>query len=277
MKKIYEAEVIYNAFMDTLMAKLPKNKKDYPDWYRERLEKCGNCKYNTKNIPKKYLPIDMYIPEMLGKHRCSICTCFLKQKCWSKTEMCAIGETEARPSYLPEGYITQGGPETPRWNRIELLTLRSDMFNIRGIDPNYMNVDLTKEGDAFLFQLMPLDIGNDVHFDFILETKDPIFIWETNATCGCTATALDYIDEHNIKVHVDINTKGFGAGAFSKRFRFKYSLKDESGDPIQDEDKREVIEFLIKGHMSGIKEPDAPVNTESDGQQGEGNPEAKEG
>ena len=50
MKKILQAEVIYDAFMDTILKKLPRKKEDYPDWYKERLEKCEGCKFNTKNV-----------------------------------------------------------------------------------------------------------------------------------------------------------------------------------------------------------------------------------
>ena len=70
MKKIVNTEVIYNAFMDTLLKKLPKKESDYPDWYKERLEKCASCKYNTKNIPNRLIPTEKpYINKKMRKNR----------------------------------------------------------------------------------------------------------------------------------------------------------------------------------------------------------------
>lgn len=253
MKKITEVEVIYNAFSDTLMRKLPSREKDYPDWYRERLEKCNECKYNTKNIPNKYLPISLYVSKMLGKHRCSICTCFLKQKCWSKTEMCAMGETESRPKYLPEGYISQGYSEEPRWNRLELITMRADEFNLTDLDSKKYNADLTSDGSGFVFNLLPINEGENVDFEFTLETRHSMFIRTVNASCKCTVPDLSYIDNNHIRVKVHINTEGLGSGSFVKYFKFGYSMKDDNGVPLEDQ---EFIEFRINGFVKGVSKPE---------------------
>lgn len=252
MKKITEAQVIYNAFMDTLMRKLPARESDYPDWYKERLSKCASCKYNTKNVPNKYLPTSLFFSKMLGKQRCTICTCFLKQKCWSKTEMCAMGETKNRPDYLPEGYIQQDGVETPKWNRLELITMRQDEFNIKSLNDKYYNVDLTDNGSGFLFDLAPVEMGENVEFDFVLETKHSLFIRTIRASCQCTVPDVDYVDDNHIRVHVKVNTKDFGSGSFVKFFMFGYSMKDENGVP---KEEQEEIEFTIKGFVRGVTKP----------------------
>ncbi len=67
MKKILQAEVIYDSFMDTILKKLPRKKEDYPDWYKERLEKCEGCKFNTKNVPNSMLPLSLYVSKKIGK------------------------------------------------------------------------------------------------------------------------------------------------------------------------------------------------------------------
>ena len=93
MKKILQAEVIYDAFMDTILKKLPRKKEDYPDWYKERLEKCEGCKFNTKNVPNSMLPLSLYVSKKIGKNRCSVCTCLEQDR-----GVCAWGR--ASPSFV---------------------------------------------------------------------------------------------------------------------------------------------------------------------------------
>ena len=149
MKKILQAEVIYDAFMDTILKKLPRKKEDYPDWYKERLEKCEGCKFNTKNVPNSMLPLSLYVSKKIGKNRCSVCTCFIKQKAWSKTEECALGEGLPRPSWMDRQYSIDFYDEKSRWNRLELITMDSDEFNVISTDDKQYNIDLSKDGKSF--------------------------------------------------------------------------------------------------------------------------------
>lgn len=225
MKKILDTEVIYNAFMDTLLKKLPKKESDYPDWYKERLEKCASCKYNTKNIPNRLIPTGgLYFSKLMGKNRCSICTCFIKQKAWSKTEECAMGETDARPSWLPEGYINSDNEEYSKWNRMELITMRSDEFNLISTDREKYNMDISEDGSMFVIDIVPVEEGNDVSLSFILSSRHDILVKSIQSTCGCTNVTINKIDARNNEIGLNINTKGFGIGPFMKKIKVTYDI-----------------------------------------------------
>lgn len=236
MKKILQAQVIYDAFMDTILRRMPKKEKDYPAWYKDRLDKCNNCKYNTKNIPNSILPTgSLYFSKMLGKNRCSICTCFIKQKAWSKTEECAMAETNERPSWLPYGYVTSDKDNEPKWNRLELITMDSDEFNLVSVDGKKYNTDISEDGEKFLIKLIPTKKGNDIDFSFILQSRHNIVITRIDAGCGCTEPTLDLIDKKNHKIGIHLNTNGFGIGNFVKDFSVHYKIEGkEYKDDVDD-------------------------------------------
>lgn len=240
MKKILQAEVIYDAFMDTILKKLPKRKEDYPEWYKERLEKCDKCKFNTKNIPSSILPISLYVSNMIGKHRCGICTCFIKQKAWSKTEECAIGEGLPMPSWMAR-YAYDYEEEKSRWNRKELITMDSDEFNVISTDEKLYNIDLSKEGDKFEIEFGNLKQGEDLKFTFILESRHDMKITAAETSCGCTSHNLSILDSKHFKFNVGIRTAGFGEGRFIKHMTVHY-MKEGS-------DVEETIPFDFIGHI----------------------------
>nr|DAY19005.1 MAG TPA: hypothetical protein [Caudoviricetes sp.] len=236
MKKILQAQVIYDAFMDTILRRMPKKEKDYPAWYKDRLDKCNDCKYNTKNIPNSILPTgSLYFSKMLGKNRCSICTCFIKQKAWSKTEECAMAETNERPSWLPYGYVTSDKDNEPKWNRLELITMDSDEFNLVSVDGKKYNTDISEDGEKFLIKLIPTKKGNDIDFSFILQSRHNIVITRIDAGCGCIEPTLDLIDKKNHKIGIHLNTNVFGIGNFVKDFSVHYKIEGkEYKDDVDD-------------------------------------------
>jgi len=239
MKKILQAEVIYNAFMDTILQKLPKKEKDYPEWYRERLEKCNGCKFNTKNIPNSLIPTgSLYFSKMLGKNRCSICTCFIKQKAWSKTEECAMGETDNRPDWLPYGYVTSDKDNESKWNRLELITMDSDEFNLISTDDKLYNTDLSEDGNKFLIKLNPVPKGENIKFSFILQSKHEITISKISASCECTEPDLKLVDKKHHEIGVKINTENFGLGEFVKEMRIDYTI---NGKTYKDNQSESVV------------------------------------
>lgn len=258
MKKISEAEVIYDAFMDTLTKKLPKDEKDYPDWYKERLDKCSACKFNTKNIPASMLPLSLYVPSKLGKHRCSICTCFIKQKCWSQTEQCSLGEGLPAPSWMKHGYASDYHLEKSRWNRLKLITMDSDEFNIISKDDKSYNVELMEDGSAFVLKLNPVKEGNNMEFSFGMESKHDVVINATHSSCGCTSPKVDMIDVHHNDYTIMINTSGFGIGTFRKSLTIQYEYpmnKDKGvhevvvyfeGEVVVDPDKKPKEDVELK-------------------------------
>lgn len=232
MKKILQAEVIYDAFMDTILKKLPRKKEDYPDWYKERLEKCDSCKFNTKNVSNSMLPLSLYVSKKIGKNRCSVCTCFIKQKAWSKTEECAIGERLPLPSWMGRQYSNDFYEEKSRWNRIELITMDSDEFNVLSTNDKQYNIDLSQDGKSFEIKFEPVKKGNNIEFAFVLESRHDMKITASETSCGCTSSNLNIIDSRHFKFNMKIKTDEFGIGRFVKHMTVHYqregSNKEES-------------------------------------------------
>ena len=234
MKKILEVEVIYDAFMDTLLGKLPRKEKDYPDWYKERLEKCDGCKFNTKNIPGSVLPLNLYASKMIGKNRCSICGCFIKQKAWSKVEECTLGEKLNPPSWMPVSIARDMDQEQSKWNRLALITMDSDEFNLITVDDKKYNTNISEDGSSFQILLEPIDRGEDVSFSFIVESKHEISITQFKVSCGCTTPKLKVLDPKHFKFDIMLKTNGFGIGKFTKHLELYYQIegKESKGDSM---------------------------------------------
>lgn len=229
MQKISEVETIYKAFKDTAFGALPRKKEDWPDWYKKRMEACEKCKYNTKNIPRQFIPTGrLYFSKLVGKYCCAICGCYINQKAWSKTEQCSIGETDERPEWLPEGYMSQDRIETSKWNRMELITMKSDEFNIISTDPSKYNIDLNQDGTIFDVKLTPTKFGDSTDFSFIIESNHKLEITNITAGCQCTIPSIDFVDEKHIKVSVHITTERWGVGFADKPLELHYNIPELS-------------------------------------------------
>lgn len=249
MKKISESEVIYKAFKDTVMGTLPKKEADWPDWYRKRMEACAGCKYNTKNIPRQFIPTGrLYFSKIVGKYCCAICGCYIPQKAWSKTEQCSIGETAERPSWLPYGFLSASDrAERSLWNRMELVTMDEDEVNIVSTDPDKYNVDLGEDGEYFDVKVSPTRFGDSTEFSFIMETKHAIMVTGITAGCQCTVPKLDYLDDRHIKLGIFVTTERWGAGFADKPLTVKYR---HAG--MEEEDPEGEIRFMF--HLQVSKE-----------------------
>lgn len=239
MESISQTKVIYEAFKDDIMGNIPKSENEWPDWYSERMNKCKACKFNTKNIPNKYLPITMWIPKAMKQYRCAICTCFIDKKCWSKTEMCGLGETDARPDYLPESYIKSESQE-PKWNRLEVVTLKEDDFNVVSLNSDLYNVGISDDKLDFKFDLKPVKKGEKVEFMFRLSPKQSVKFGPVVGTCSCTSPNVTMNADGDLDISIVINTANFGVGKYSKKAYMDYSAQDDSF-------KNRRIEFLFEG------------------------------
>ena len=185
------------------------------------------------------LPLSLYVSKKIGKNRCSVCTCFIKQKAWSKTEECALGEGLPRPSWMDRQYSTDFYDEKSRWNRLELITMDSDEFNVISTDDKQYNIDLSKDGKSFEIIFEPVEKGNSIRFSFVLESKHDMKITASETSCGCTSSNLNIIDSRHFKFNIEIHTAGFGIGRFVKHMTVHYQ-KDGSK-------KEEKIPFNFEG------------------------------
>lgn len=243
MEQISKAKVISKAFIDTALMKIPSNEKDFPDWYKDRMDKCKVCKFNTRNIPYRILPTVYAAHKLIGKYQCSICSCFIKQKAWSKTEVCAMGETDVRPEWMPIGHLNMddGLDDFPRWNRMEVVTGHKDDFDLISLDEHQYNVQLDENCTSFQLMMEPVLMGSDISFSFGLRAKRDVQIVATHVSCLCTSPKLEVISERNFKFSMKINTNGFGEGDFVKHLTLEYKVDGE-------EDTRK-IEFDFMGRM----------------------------
>ena len=243
MEKLEQYKVIYNAFKDTLNRQIPSKEEDYPDWYKDRMDKCAKCKYSTKNIPMSMLPVGgLMLGKTLGKDRCSICTCFIRQKCWSKTEECAMGETESRPVFLTTEYLSKGWPkeDAPLWDRLELLTMKSDLFDFivpEGKKGDY-RLDLTEDGGAFCLHIKTVEAVNP-EFAFTLKAKKDIRLKNIGTSCGCIAQNVAFMEDRKIYADVKINLVEWEPGNYQRDMRFHYVLADAL-------DKEENVAVVFK-------------------------------
>lgn len=241
MKLISQTKVIYEAFKDDVMGNIPKKESEWPDWYAERMNKCKECKFNTKNIPNRLLPVTMWVPKAMKQYRCAICTCFIDKKCWSKTEMCGLGETGARPDYLPKSYIESESQE-PKWNRLEVVTLKDDDFDVISLEPELYNAGISEDGLDFKFDLKPTKKGEKLEFKFRLSPKHDIEFGPIIGACSCTSIKIEMTAEGCIDATMVVNTANFGIGRFHKKAYMDYSAKDGSF-------KNRRIEFIFEGDV----------------------------
>lgn len=250
MRKISQVKVIYDAFKAQALGEMPKKKSDWPAWYKERMDICATCKYNTKNIPFKYLPVGMYISKSLGQHRCTVCTCFIDKKCWSRTEECGLGENEGRPDYIPAEFVKDESDES-KWNRLDLITCDSDEFNLKSTDESLYNLDLSPDKTMFDI-LFTKDVkkGERLKFSFILESKSDVKVLDWQKTCGCLQPVVQNVAKGRYLVNMEVNTTNFPVGQVERRVRAIYEVpggkmvKDENGEEHPETSQIE-IRFII--------------------------------
>lgn len=229
MKKINQASTIYKAFKDSWLGKIPKEERDYPEWYRYRLNQCAGCKFNTKNIPLKMLPVHLWVTAKMGKARCACCTCFIKEKAWMKSEECGLAEIGGAPKFLPESYLnsTEGDNVTPRWKRLQVMTVDADEFDVETTDSELYDVDVDSEGEFFLLKFPKVKHGERLSFAFIVHSKSRLKGVGFRKSCGCTSPLMRDIGNGEFLVNVEVTTEEWGEGRYEKKMWFDFS-KDGS-------------------------------------------------
>ena len=120
------------------MGRIPKDEKDYPEWYKNRLDLCKKCPKNSSNIffLLSY-QLKVLLQRLMGRQACSLCGCFIKEKAWMKTEVC--------PLKFVEG-------EKAKWNAMEVITADHNDFNIESPNDNF-DVGLSDDESEFYINL----------------------------------------------------------------------------------------------------------------------------
>lgn len=202
METLGKASVIAKAWEDTVMGLIPKDKKDYPDWYRRRLEACGSCPRNTRNMSWLKTPIKAKLQALTGKPTCSVCGCFLKQKAWMRTETCPLAEVGERP----------------RWEALSVVTVDKNAFDI-DTDDESLGLSLSEDGHAFVVDVHDVEIGDKVHVALRIRSDLGFHPTKSHVGCGCIGE-FKYAEEPdadmNTAMEFTLDTSGYGEGTFRK-------------------------------------------------------------
>ena len=146
VQTIGKAQVIAQAWEDSLLGRIPKDEKDYPEWYKNRLDLCKKCPKNSSNIAFFKLPAKVLLQRLMGRQACSLCGCFIKEKAWMKTEVC--------PLKFVEG-------EKAKWNAMEVITADHNDFNIECPNDAF-DIGLTDDESEFYLNIFDQKIGDNI-------------------------------------------------------------------------------------------------------------------
>lgn len=162
-----------------------------------------------------------------------------------------MAETDYRPGFLTADYLKSHGPhpEVPQWDRLELLTMKSDVFDFvvpEGKKGGY-RLDLTEDGGAFCLYINTVEAVNP-EFGFTLRAKSPILLKGVGTSCGCIAQNVAFTEGKNIYADVKVNLVEWAPGDYQRDMRFHYELESAPG-------KEENVPVVFKIHISA--NPDA--------------------
>lgn len=174
MDSISKAQVIAKAWEESLLGMIPKDERDYPDWYRRRLSICASCEFNNKNMPFWKVPFRALAQRMIGREACSVCGCFIREKAWMRMERCPL----------------EGDGIKPRWNAMEVVTVNRYDFDV-SISNEAFNVGLSEDGKSYVVDVYDVVIGDIVPVDITLVNERPFHIKEIHRGCGCVGQ-LEY-------------------------------------------------------------------------------------
>ena len=97
-----------NKLVRIIRSKFKDKSKIKEDWYFKRLELCGSCMYNSKNV-KRYNPENtkglkfiFWKIANLWKDFCTICGCEIKAKTSEELEICSLIEINKKPKWNQE-------------------------------------------------------------------------------------------------------------------------------------------------------------------------------
>ena len=236
METLGKASVIAKAWEDSVMGMIPKNKEDYPDWYRRRLEACESCPRNTRNMRWRDVPLKAKLQALTGRWACSICGCFLREKAWMRTESCPLAEVG----------------ETPRWEALSVVTVDRSAFDI-DTDDESIGLSLSDDGHAFVVDVHDVNIGDKIPVRIRIHNELGFHPTNKHLGCGCIGD-VKYPDgpDENMDTPVEfvLDTSNYREGPFRKSmglegYRGEDPKRRRSYFPLE---IRGIAHFKDKGH-----------------------------
>ena len=214
MQTIGKAQVIAQAWEDSLLGRIPKDKKDYPEWYKNRLELCKKCPKNSSNIRFFKLPPKVLFHKLIGRPGCSLCGCFIKEKAWMKTEVC--------PLKFVEG-------EKAKWNAMEVITADHNDFNIECPNDSF-DIGLTDDESEFYLNIFNQKIGDKIEIVLFITHKDGFHVKDHHLSCGCIGNVSynKHPDNENRTIfRMTLDASKYTEGHFEKHLSLIGYTKDD--------------------------------------------------
>lgn len=169
------------------------------EWYKERLDACVKCEYNSENVPYEKLSAAHKIQKKTNtapQGFCTLCSCPVHKKTSVKAEHCALKKI---------------GKE-PKWDRMEVeagFGFTVESFN--------KDISITKEKVDNVVDLG--DVSDQVVVNFKLGigyNSKRYHVDSTQVSCGCVTLNIEENEEGELSLDVKLNTTGFSKGINTK-------------------------------------------------------------
>lgn len=186
-------------------------------WYKERLEQCGPCEFNSENVKQEDKSWIHTIRDVANpcpeKRHCTVCGCCIDRKAAVPAESCGL---KGSLKHTQAGY-------KPKW---DTLVVKDNVNNeIYAIKPEGQNYKLRREGNTFV-----LDLGttkeNKLSFKFEIATPEDHMLKNFVAGCGCTFVQVESLGKGKFIFPIELSTKTFIKNTVNSKFISIYFLEN---------------------------------------------------
>lgn len=179
------------------------------EWYKERLDACISCEYNSENVPYEKLSAAHKIQKKTKtapQGFCTLCSCPVDKKTSVKAEACALKKL---------------GKE-PKWDKMEAEA--GFGFTVESFD---QNISVKREATENLVDLG--EIGGQKVMNFkigIGYNPKRYHVDNTRVSCGCVTLDVGEEEEGELTLGIKLNTTGFLEGVNTKRVVVNFKNKN---------------------------------------------------
>lgn len=184
------------------------------EWYKERLDKCIGCEFNSENVDYNELSPAQKLQKKTKtapKGFCILCSCPVDKKTSVKAEYCALKKI---------------GKE-PKWNSMEVEagfgftveTFSEDLGVYKEKTENVVDLGEVVDRKVIEFKVAINYNSNRYHFD------------KTNVSCGCVIPNLEEATKGELIMDIKVNTTGFSEGINEKRISVNFKNKNGKDYP----------------------------------------------
>ena len=158
---------ISGAFLESWTGKIPRYTDDFPMWYRHRMDMCNQCDMNTMNMSEIEIKEHPAWKVALGgkKARCAVCGCFIKEKCWVKSEKCEH-------------------PNGARWMPVYTKPIDTKVFSLRTAGIGH-TASITPDKRSFIVNIGNIEQNKEYEISLVIETTKKFVMRDIQASCGC--------------------------------------------------------------------------------------------